>query len=244
MSDRLRLLGPLVALAAMAVMPFLVSAFTITLLNYVGIGAIVALGLVLMTGFGGLTSFGQAALVGIGAYATAFVTVNLGLSPLLGLALALVLTGAVAMLLGAITLRLGGHFLPLSTIAWGIAIYFLFPNIPGLGAHDGIRGIPPITIAGVSFAANSAIYYLIFAILAVAMWCVANLLDSREAARSARCAAGPPCWRASASSSSGSGCSSSCSRRCSQGWPAGSTRTCCGSSAPRPSISARASSTC
>jgi ABC-type branched-subunit amino acid transport system ATPase component/ABC-type branched-subunit amino acid transport system permease subunit len=170
---------PIVAIVVMAIVPLLASAFSVTLLNYVGIGAIVALGLVLMTGFGGLTSFGQAALVGVGAYATAFVTVNLGLPPVLGLVLAVVLTGAVALLLGAITLRLGGHFLPLSTIAWGIALYFLFPNIPGLGAYDGIRGIPPITLAGIDFGPNRAIYYLIWAILAVAMWSVANLLDSR-----------------------------------------------------------------
>ena len=180
MSGSLLRFAPLAGLAAVAVAPLLVSPFTVTLLNYVGIGAIVALGLVLMTGFGGLTSFGQAAFVGIGAYATAFVTVNLGLPPLAGLVLALALTGLVALFLGAITLRLGGHYLPLSTIAWGIGIFFLFPNIPGLGAHDGIRGIPPISAFGIGFAPNWAIYYVIWAMLALAMWAVANLLDSRE----------------------------------------------------------------
>ena len=172
--------APLLLACVIAALPLVVSPFTVTLMNYIGIGAIVALGLVLMTGFGGLTSFGQAAFVGIGAYATAWATAVMGYPPLLGLALALVVSGAVALVLGAITLRLGGHFLPLSTIAWGIAIYFLFANIPGLGAHDGIRGIPPITLAGVSLAPNRAIYYLIFALLAAAMWGVANLLDSRE----------------------------------------------------------------
>jgi ABC-type branched-subunit amino acid transport system ATPase component/ABC-type branched-subunit amino acid transport system permease subunit len=177
---RLLRFAPLGALAVLAVVPAVASPFTITLLNYVGMGAIVALGLVLMTGFGGLTSFGQAALVGIGAYSTAFVTVNLGLPPLAGLALALALTGLVAFVLGAITLRLGGHFLPLSTIAWGIAIYFLFPNIPGLGSHDGIQGIPPISILGIGFGPNWANFYLIWTLLALAMWSVSNLLDSRE----------------------------------------------------------------
>ncbi len=173
-------LVPFAGLFVVALLPMVAAPFTITLMNYIGIGALVALGLVLMTGFGGLTSFGQAAFVGIGAYATAWVTTVHGLSPLLGLGLALLLSGAVAMLLGVITLRLGGHFLPLSTIAWGIAIYFLFPNIPGLGAHDGIRGIPPITLGPLSFAANWAMYYLIWGLLVLAMWGVANLLDSRE----------------------------------------------------------------
>ena len=58
----------------------------------------------------------------------------MGYSPWIGLVLALVLTGLVAAILGAVTLRLGGHFLSLSTIAWGLATLLPFGNIPGLGA--------------------------------------------------------------------------------------------------------------
>jgi ABC-type branched-subunit amino acid transport system permease subunit len=55
--------------------------FYVTLLNYIGLYALVALGLVLLTGVGGLTSFGQAAFVGLGAYATAYLTTAHGMSP-------------------------------------------------------------------------------------------------------------------------------------------------------------------
>ena len=68
-------------IAALAAAPLLVGGFTITLLNYIGIYALVALGIVLLTGVGGLTSFGQAAFVGIGAYATAWLTTVYGASP-------------------------------------------------------------------------------------------------------------------------------------------------------------------
>jgi ABC-type branched-subunit amino acid transport system ATPase component/ABC-type branched-subunit amino acid transport system permease subunit len=168
------------AVLGLAVAPLVVAPFTVTLLNYVGIGALVALGLVLLTGFAGLTSFGQASLVGIGAYSTAWLTTRFGGDPWLGLMLALALTGFVATVLGAVTLRLGGHFLPLSTIAWGIAIYYLFANIPDLGYHDGINEIPPLSVAGASLASNSAIFYLIWAFLGGGMWLISNLLDSRE----------------------------------------------------------------
>jgi branched-chain amino acid transport system permease protein len=151
-----------VCVALLALAPLIASPYSITLLNYIGIGAIVALGLVLMTGFGGLTSFGQAALAGVGAYTTAWITTAAGQSPWLGLLAAVATTATVAALLGAATLRLGGHFLPLSTIAWGIGVYFMFANIPGLGQHDGLRNIPPITIFGASLAANGAIYWLIW----------------------------------------------------------------------------------
>ncbi len=134
----------------------------------------------MLTGVGGLTSFGQAAFVGIGAYATAWYTAIHGGSPWVGLVLALLLTGGVAMILGLATLRLGGHLLPLSTIAWGIAIYFLFGNIEAIGLHNGISGVPPITLGPLSFNGAVASYYLIWSLLGGAMLLCANLLDSRE----------------------------------------------------------------
>src|SRR6516165_7861043 len=175
--------GAIIVIAIVAVLlaaPFWAAEFTITLLNYIGIYALVALGVVLLTGVGGLTSFGQAAFVGIGAYATAWLTTATGASPWLGLLFGLALTGVVAASLGAITLRLGGHFLPLGTIAWGLSIYFLFGNLEALGRNNGIRGVPPITIGPLSLEPNSAIYYLIWAVLAAATIVVANLLNSRE----------------------------------------------------------------
>jgi len=129
MSGRATVLAAVAVIAALATAPFWASQFTITLLNYIGIYALVALGVVLLTGVAGLTSFGQAAFVGIGAYATAWLTTAAGASPWLGLIFALVLTSLIATLLGAITLRLGGHFLPLGTIACGLSIYFLFGNM-------------------------------------------------------------------------------------------------------------------
>lgn len=52
--------------------PLWLPEFHVTLLNYIGLYGLVALGLVLLTGVGGLTSFGQAAFVGLGAYTTAY----------------------------------------------------------------------------------------------------------------------------------------------------------------------------
>jgi branched-chain amino acid transport system permease protein len=159
--------------------PAIFGSFTITLMNYIGIYAFAVLGLVLLTGVGGLTSFGQAAFVGIGAYATAWYTSVHGGSPWIGMVLALGLTGVVATVLGAATLRLSGHFLPLSTIAWGIAIYFLFGNIDALGRYSGLSGIPAVTIGPVSLAGNTAMYYFIWALLGIVLFLCRNLLDSR-----------------------------------------------------------------
>src|ERR1700754_2801346 len=76
----------LVVMFALPVLPqpLQVPEYWITLLNYIGLYSIVAIGLVLLTGIGGMTSFGQAAFVGVGAYATAFLTTQYGVSPWLG----------------------------------------------------------------------------------------------------------------------------------------------------------------
>jgi branched-chain amino acid transport system ATP-binding protein/branched-chain amino acid transport system permease protein len=170
----------ILAVAFIAIAPAIFGSFTITLMNYIGVYALAALGLVLLTGCSGLTSFGQAAFVGIGAYATAWYTAVQGGSPWTGLLLALALTGLVATVLGAATLRLGGHFLPLSTIAWGIAIFFLFGNIDALGRYSGLSGIPAISLGPLSLADTTAIYFFIWALLGVVMLLSRNLLDSRQ----------------------------------------------------------------
>lgn len=153
--------------------------FWITQLNYIGLASLVALGLVLLTGVGGLTSFGQAAFVGLGAYTTAYLTTQYGTSPWLSLGVGLLLTAGVAFFLGLITLRLSGHFLPLGTIAWGLSLFYLFGNLDFLGKHDGIAGIEPLSLFGISLAGGREIYYLIWALLLLALWATRNLLDSR-----------------------------------------------------------------
>ncbi|WP_102224757.1 branched-chain amino acid ABC transporter ATP-binding protein/permease [Acidimangrovimonas sediminis] len=167
--------GVLLLIAA----PWVLAPFSITLMNYIGLYALVALGLVLLTGVGGMVSFGQTAFMGIAAYSTAWMTTVMHGSPWLGLVLALVLTALVAAILGAVTLRLKGHFLSLGTIAWGLAIYFSFGNLPGLGQNTGLPDVPPITIAGISLEASGRIYFLIWFLLLVAIWLSHNLLGSR-----------------------------------------------------------------
>ncbi len=176
----MRRLPLILFIATLAVGPQLLPEFTVTLLNYIGLYAIVALGLVLLTGVGGLTSFGQAAFVGLGAYTTAWLTTVHGVSPWLTLFIGLALTAAVALTLGFITLRMGGHYLPLGTIAWGISLYFLFGNVEFLGGHTGITGIPAVSLLGWELKSGREFYYLIWLTVLLAMLALHNLLDSRQ----------------------------------------------------------------
>ncbi|MGY4316440.1 branched-chain amino acid ABC transporter ATP-binding protein/permease [Bradyrhizobium sp. JR3.5] len=173
---------PLIIFAlVMAVIPLLpgVPPFWIVLLDNIGLAALVAMGLVLLTGVGGLTSFGQAAFCGFGAYTTAVLTTAYGVSPWLTLPASLVVSGIAAVLLGIVTVRLSGHYLPLGTIAWGIGLFYLFSKLEFLGRNDGISGIPPLSIGSFKMLSPDTIYYAIWVAVLLAALLTMNLLDSR-----------------------------------------------------------------
>jgi branched-chain amino acid transport system permease protein len=153
--------------------------FWFTQLNYIGLYSLVTLGLVLLTGVGGLTSFGQAAFVGIGAYTTAWLTLNTGLSPWLTLGVGLALTAASALVLGAVTLRMSGHYLPLATIAWGLALYYLMGNMAALGKYDGLLGVPALTLFGLDISRGKPFFVFLWILVLLAAFALLNLLDSR-----------------------------------------------------------------
>src|ERR1700759_739133 len=173
---------PLILFAlVMGAIPFIpgMPPFWIVLLDNIGLSALVAMGLVLLTGVGGLTSFGQAAFCGFGAYTTAVLTTTYGLSPWLSLPASLIVSGLAAVLLGLVTVRLSGHYLPLGTIAWGLGLFYLFSKLEFLGRNDGISQIPPLSIGSFKMLDPGTIYYAIWIAVLIAALLTMNLLDSR-----------------------------------------------------------------
>ncbi len=164
-----------VALPWLPVLP----AFWVTLANYIGVAAVLVIGLVVLTGVGGMTSFGQASFLGFGAYTTAILTTQAGVSPWLTLPAAVLVTAAVAWPIGAITLRLSGHYLALGTLAWSVALYYTFANLEVFGRNDGIRAIPPLELFGYQLIDGRASCGVIWCSVVLAVLGTANLLDSR-----------------------------------------------------------------
>jgi ABC-type branched-subunit amino acid transport system ATPase component/ABC-type branched-subunit amino acid transport system permease subunit len=178
MPQRLPIILFALVMAAIPLIPG-VPPFWIVLLDNIGLSALVAMGLVLLTGVGGLTSFGQAAFCGFGAYTTAVLTTTYGLSPWLTLPASLVVSGIAAVVLGVVTVRLSGHYLPLGTIAWGIGLFYLFSKLEFLGRNDGITGIPPLAIGGLRMIDPGTIYFAIWIAVLISALLTMNLLDSR-----------------------------------------------------------------
>jgi ABC-type branched-subunit amino acid transport system ATPase component/ABC-type branched-subunit amino acid transport system permease subunit len=178
MPERLPVLLFALVMAAIPFVPNL-PPFWIVLLDNIGLAALVAMGLVLLTGVGGLTSFGQAAFCGFGAYTTAVLTTADGISPWLTLPASLIVSGIAAVLLGLVTVRLSGHYLPLGTIAWGLGLFYLFGKLEFLGRNDGISAIPPLSIGGFRMIDPGTIYFAIWAAVLISALLTQNLLDSR-----------------------------------------------------------------
>ena len=108
---------------------------------------------------------------------------NFGLSPWLGLVAGLLVNLVFAAVLGFITLRLSGHYLPLGTICWSVSIYYVFGNLDQLGGQTGMMGIPPISLFGAALDTGRAMYGLIWAVTLAALspWEIRN---SRTVVRS------------------------------------------------------------
>jgi branched-chain amino acid transport system permease protein len=164
----------------LAVLPLLpVPEFWITQANYIGLYTLVVFGLVLLTGVAGLTSFGQAAFVGLGAYTAAYLTLTYGVSPWLTLWIGLAFTALAALVLAWVTLRMSGHYLPLATIAWGLSLFYLLGNLEFLGKYDGLLGIPALSFFGTTLNTGRTFFYLLWAIVVLAAIAMTHLLDSR-----------------------------------------------------------------
>jgi branched-chain amino acid transport system permease protein len=177
--ERKRWLIVAVTIGGIVLIPAWLPEFYVTLFGYVGLATLVALGLVLLTGVSGQTSFGQASFVGLAAYATTLLTKLADAPPIIGLAVGLAVTGTTAWLLGLVTARLSGHFLALVSVAWGISFYALFGTLPLLHGFNGIGDIPPLRIGPLSAESRRVDLGVIWAAVVIVMAMSACLLDSR-----------------------------------------------------------------
>jgi branched-chain amino acid transport system permease protein len=160
-------------------MSWLLGEYPLTLLTYVGLSAIVTLGLVMLTGHAGLPSFAQAGFCGVGAYTAAILTLRFGFSPWLTLPLSVGVTALLAWGGALIVVRLSGHDLSLATIALAVAVYTLFGGLEITGGQNGLSGLPPLSVFGTSFTGAAPSFLLVWVMLLLFVVLLDNLLNSR-----------------------------------------------------------------
>jgi branched-chain amino acid transport system permease protein len=150
-----------------------------------GIFAVLALSLNLLLGYTGQLSLGHAAFFGLGAYATALLTVKLEWSPWLGMVGAVALPALAGWVIGRLALKIRGAYFVLLTISFAGVISLVSVNWMELtNGPLGLPGVPPFEIAvpglpALSLRTKSAYYYVVLAAVALCYLVCLALVRSR-----------------------------------------------------------------
>ena len=133
-----RYAGIAVVAALLVVYPLVV---TTSFLQTIGVMAltmaIASTGWNILGGYAGQISFGHAVFFGTGMYGTTLLVTD-GWSPWLTMVPIAVLAALLGVLIGLPTFRLRGHYFSIATLAIGMMVMSILPNIPWLGATDGL----------------------------------------------------------------------------------------------------------
>jgi len=123
--------------------------YLLHILVITGIYIILTLSLNLLVGYTGLAALGHAAFSCVGAYASALLALNYGLSPWLGLLIGAVAAAVLGAFIGVPSLRLKGDYLALATFGFGVIVYSVAKNwVSVTRGPMGLPGIPAFSIFG------------------------------------------------------------------------------------------------
>ncbi len=169
----------LLVLAALIVLPFLMSDYPRALVAEILIFAIFAMSLDLILGFTGLMSLGHAAFFGLGAYAVAVLGVQFGLNAWLGLAAGVAIAGAGAALIGFFCVRTGGIPFLMLTLAFSQLLFSVALKWRDVtGGSDGMAIAEQPSFFGFSLSKSLVMYFMALSFFAVSYWGLRRLLNS------------------------------------------------------------------
>src|SRR5438270_8653183 len=171
-------------IAIMALLPVYAAAsgntFITTLFTRIIILAIAAVSLNLMMGFGGMVSFGHAAYLGIGGYVVGILAKEGIDSGFVQWPLALVVSGAFALGVGALSLRTRGVYFIMITLAFAQMAFYVVGGLERYGGDDGLTIYRRSAFGGLVDLSNKTLfYYLCLALLLATVWLVRRIVDSR-----------------------------------------------------------------
>ena len=165
-------------LVVLFLVPVFGSYYLVTLLNSIAITAILVLGLQLVSGYCGQISFGQAAFMAVGAYASGILTTKTGLSFWTAMPLAGIITGVFGLLGGAPSMRIKGFYLAVATIAIHFVTMWLLLHLTITGKSNGLILEPP-RIGDFFFDTDERMFYIIIPVLILMTYGARNIVRTR-----------------------------------------------------------------
>jgi len=168
----------LVVLALLTIVPFQGFVYDLFMMK-VFCFAIFAASLNLLLGFAGLLSFGHAAFFGTGAYITAYVMKEWGLTPELGLICGVLCSTVLGYVFGALAIRRQGIYFAMITLALAQVIYFLATQVPFTNGEDGIQGVPRGKFLGlIELSSSTHMYYFALIVFILAFFMIKRIVSS------------------------------------------------------------------
>ncbi|MBU1697100.1 MAG: branched-chain amino acid ABC transporter permease [Proteobacteria bacterium] len=154
--------------------------FYLTLMNFIALYSMVALGLCLLVGYGGQLSLSHSAFYAIGAYSSAIFCLRFGLHPIIAIILSQCLSALIAWGIGVVVLRLRGHYLAIATLSFAMIVEVLLRELGWLtGALRGLSEIPAISLGGFLFDTDMRFYFFVWPVTLLLLLFALNLVNSR-----------------------------------------------------------------
>lgn len=164
-------------LVLLAILPFLIKPYYLSVLNLMALNVIVALGLNLLVGNTGQISLGHAGFVAIGAYSGAFLMQS-GVPFLFALILAAFISALIGAFLGVPSLRLEGPYLSIVTLGFGLAVLVIIGRMDFFGGRTGMS-VPRIELGWTGLGYDVSLYYVFSLITVIMVILMYILLKSR-----------------------------------------------------------------
>lgn len=171
----------ILVLIALVLFPiFTPNKYYISVMVIVGFNILIVIGLGMLLGYAGQISLGHAAFYGLGAYTSGVLCTKYHFNSWLAILSGLILTGAVAYIIGVPSLKLKGHYLAMATLGFGEIVFIVFNELSILtGGPSGMTNIPRLSLFGFPLNTDLSFYFFTWTIVLVVIIFTINIVNSR-----------------------------------------------------------------
>jgi branched-chain amino acid transport system permease protein len=170
----------LVLIAVIIAIPLVAGSYVVGVMCFIAIfgGLAVSMGLLLEQA--GMFSLAHPTWFGLGGYVSGILAIRGIAPPWLGSIIGVVFVGLISYAIGAPLLRLRGYYLACATFGLLLIVEISLAQLGSLtGGHEGLIGVPPLSIGGFVLETDVHYYYLSWALCLACLWFLYNLMGSR-----------------------------------------------------------------
>lgn len=170
----------LILIGVIITVPLVAGSYVTAVMCFIAIFGGLAVGMGVLLEQAGIFSLAHPTWFGLGAYVSGILAVRGIAPPWLGSIVGAVFVGLVSYIIGAPLLRLKGYYLACATFGLLLIVEISLAQLGSLtGGHEGLMGIPPLSLGAFVFETDVHYYYLSWAICLACLWFLYNLMDSR-----------------------------------------------------------------